>query len=188
MRARMATLLALVLGLIASLAGLIWLRRPHLGHLVITTDDPRSFSFVTDFGRFRVEREKGELTARDPSGTTRSILLAQIERIDYARPERWRAPPEVQRERGPSLLRVAAYADRMDWLTLSLVLAGGEEVLLYAVGQLEPREGWLRRAFALEARMLAKLGLVRDIEYTACRALERIQSGFAQSGRELGLS
>lgn len=183
----MGMLLSLVLGLLGSLGVLAVLRRPRLGRFVVTTDDARSFSFVTDAGRFRIEREKGELTLRGPSGT-RSIPLDQIERLDFAHRERWAVLEEVVLDGPAGLLDAPHFVDRMHWFTLRLVLAGGEMVLVYAIGQLEPREPWMRSVFALEATLLARLGLFRDIEPAARKALERIQSGFARSGRELGLT
>jgi hypothetical protein len=179
-------LLTLLLALFTSLGVMAVLRRPRLGRLVVTTDDERSFSFVTDTGRFRIEREKRELTLRAPSGT-RSIPLEQIERLDFAHAEKLAFLEDIARQPG-DLLGFPAFVDRMHWLTLWLVLAGGERVQLYAIGQLEPREAWMKSIFALEAALLARFGLYRDIDHTARLALERIQSGFARSGRELGLS
>jgi hypothetical protein len=46
----------------------------------------------------------------------------------------------------------------------------------------------MKSIFALEAALLSRFGLYRDIDHTARLALERIQSGFARSGRELGLT
>jgi len=154
-------LLSLVLAAVASFGAIAFLRRPRLGRFVVTTDDERSFSFVTDTGRFRVELEKRELTLRDILGATRSIPLDQIERLDFAHAER--------------LELIDADAERMHWLTLWLVLEGGERLLVYAIGQLEPREPWLERIFALETAWLARLGLFRDIEHPARKVLERIQ-------------
>ena len=183
----MSMLVSLVLGLMTSLGVLAVLRRPRLGRLVITTDDAHSFSFVTDTGRFRIECEKRELTLRGPSGT-RSIPLEQVERIDFAHSERWALLEDVLRDGPAGLLGSSAYVDRMHWYTLSLALAGGELVPLYAIGQLEPREPWMKSIFALETALLERLGLVRDVEHSARKALEKIRAGFARSGRELGLT
>jgi hypothetical protein len=183
----MGMLLALLFGAIASLGAMAALRRPRLGRFVVTTDDERSFSFVTDTGRFRVEFEKRELTLRAASGT-RSIPLDQIERLDFAHAAELALLEELLQSGPSGWLRFPAYVDRMHWLTLWLVLAGGERVQLYAIGQLEPREPWLTSLFALETALLARLGLFRDVEHTARQTLEKIQAGFARSGRELGLS
>ena len=78
-------LLSLVLALVGAFGAIAFLRRPRLGRFVITTDDERSFSFVTDTGRFRIELEKRELTLRDRLGATRSIPLDQVEHLEWVR-------------------------------------------------------------------------------------------------------
>ena len=100
-------------------------------------------------------------TLRDRLGATRSIPLDQVEHLDLAHAER--------------LDLIDDDAERMHWLTLWLVLEGGERILVYAIGQLEPREPWLQRLFALETDLLARVGLFRDIEHPARKAMERIQ-------------
>jgi hypothetical protein len=159
----MGALLALLLAAFVSLGAIAWLRRPRLGRFVITTDDERSFSFVTDTGRFRIEFEKGELTVRGPAAT-RSIPLDQIERLDFAHAEDLALPG-------------SSPAGPVHWLTLWLVLAGGERIQVYAVGQLEPQQPLLRRLFALETELMARFGLFRDVERAARETLARIRAG-----------
>ncbi len=171
----------LLLGLLARAL----MYRPRKGRFRVLRRDPRRFTFRTDFGEFTIDRPNGSLTFATRKLRQR-IDLAQVRRLDYRYREKEALVDELLS--GWDIWDLAKrYRDVVGWFEISAVLASGKRVPLYAVGQYDPREplsGW---AFRLERAMLARLGLLTDVEDRSRSVLAQLQEAFASAGRPLNL-
>jgi hypothetical protein len=98
-----------------------------------------------------------------------------MERLDFA----------YRQELVPAFVLGGSYT--IQWYEISVV-AGGRKTPVFVVGQYLPKGPFVGPYFGSEARLLAPVGLLADVEETAKDVLLRLQDAFKLSGHELGLT
>jgi len=178
-------IVAIVVTVVLGQLGWAALYRPRKGRFRIRDQAPGWFSFRTDFGEFTIDGRRGLLlvvTRKDK----KAVSLADIRRLQY----RFRETEAVLEELlgGMDIWDFTKkYRDVIGWYEISAVLSDGKRIPIYVIGQYEPREplsGWW---FEIQKALLAKVGLVKDVEEESRAVLQQLQAAFSAAGRPLGL-
>jgi hypothetical protein len=142
-------------------------------------NEDRCYSFVTDFGEFTISRKTETLTVKTDKSSEK-ISLSDIDRLNYSVDSKWAWKEEF-------FMGSFILVDRINWHIISLRLCNGMDIPLFAIGQYEPREPFMRSVFNLQAQVLARFGLFHDVAEVATETLELIRSTFIQFGKSLKL-
>jgi hypothetical protein len=159
------------------------LRRMRMGRFVVRRDNTQAFGFETDFGRFHVDRTRGVIVATGKRAA-RTIAVADVVRLRYLAEERWAILEEWFM--GLDLTDfLDGYRDLMHWHTIALELADGTQVPVFTAGEYEPREFLMGWYLDLQAGLLQRVGLMRDVSEYARGVCDRLRDELLRSGAQL---
>jgi hypothetical protein len=160
-------------------------RRVRKGRFRVRIDDAQAFSFDSNFGHFRIDREHKRVVGIGKRGRV-VIPFAEIAGLRYSHDDEWAVFSEWFF--GFDITDVLTrYRDTAHWFTISIRKLDGSEIPLFVAGQLEQREFLLGWYIELQVRILGALGLFHDIDEYCRQVLERLQAQFQSAGLRLQL-
>jgi len=147
--------------------------RPN-GKFNVVRETPTSFSFQSRVGTYTVNA--GSQSLSYVSGKNRGTLkLGDIKGLEY-RVEQKHALLEEWFFGFDLTDFLSEYRDTIDWYSIAAVTSDGKRVPLYLSGQYQRREFLLEWYINIQAEVLLRLGLLKDIEAQSHKALDLIRS------------
>lgn len=149
-------------------------RARPVGRFTITRQTEAQLGFTSSTGSFILNREARTLAYT--SGKQRGVVgFDQIKGLEYRVNEEYALLAEwFFGFDGMDLL--PQYHDTVDWFSIAALTTDGKRVPLFLSGQYRPREFMLGWYIELQADLLARLGLMTDVEEQGSEALRAIQS------------
>lgn len=167
--------LAVVLAVLVDTAWVAVFRARCIGSFKVLRDTADTFSFSSNHGTFTVNRRSQTLGY--VLGKRRGLLaLSDIQGIEYRAKEEYAFLEEFFFGFDWTDL-FSRYQDTVDWFSIGVVATDGRRIPLYLSGQYSPREFLLGWYIELQAAVLVRLGLLKDVEAQSRAALQLIQAG-----------
>lgn len=150
-------------------------RARPVGKFQVLRDTATTLSFASKTGTFSINRGAGTLAY--VSGKRRgSFKLTDIKGLEYRVNESTAILEELFF--GLNLTDfLPAYRDTIEWFSISVVATNGDRTPLYLSGRYCPREFLMGWYIDLQAEVLARMGLLKDVEEQCRSALTLIRAG-----------
>ena len=162
---------------IAVLADSVWVAlfsaRP-VGKFRVVLDNKLRFDFASTPGTFSLNRATRVLSYH--CGKLRgSLKLAEITGLEYHVNANYALLEELFFGLDCFDL-MSQYADTVEWFSITAVADGDRRIPLFVSGRYLPREFMLGWYIDLQAAVLSKVGLLKDVEGQSRSALELLQA------------
>ena len=169
--------LAVLCGLLFDAAWVALLfRMRRVGTFKVLRETGAMFGFVSSTGTFVASREAGSLTV--VQGKSRATLkFSEIKGLEYRVNEKYALLEEFFFGLDLTDL-LARYQDTVEWFSIALITQDGKRIPLYLSGQYQQREFLMGWYIEHQARVLAHLGFITNVEDQSRNALRLIQANF----------
>jgi hypothetical protein len=174
MDAALSVVAVVLAGIVLDTVWVAVFRASPVGKFHVMRDTPSTLAVVSKTGTFTVNKIDGILTFA--CGKQRgSLRVSEIKGLEYRANENAAILEELFF--GLDLTDfLAAYQDTIEWFSISVVATNGTRVPLYLSGRYCPREFLMGWYIELQAELLARIGLLKDVEEQSRSALALIQS------------
>lgn len=158
-------------------------RRLKKGKFNVIEDSPKSYTFQSNVGEFRIDRENRELRyAANPNRG--SIPFGEISKIEYRLADNWAWIQELFFGFGVMDI-FGRYQDSDYWYTIYVVSKDGQRLPVFVAGQHKQREFLMTWYINLQQNILERLGLFRDVHDYSALMLDELRDAFADSELDL---
>ncbi|MDJ0708823.1 MAG: hypothetical protein QNJ14_00465 [Woeseiaceae bacterium] len=149
----------------------------------VTEDSPSNYSFLTDVGGYRIDRQARTLSYAI-SGKRSVVSLDDLKRLKYGYLDKSAFMAEVFF--GFDLTDFfGPYQDINHWYEIHLETVSGEKIPLFTAGQYQPREFLLTWYITLQQSILEKMGFFHDVHEYSHRVLDEIKNAFRESNCDM---
>jgi hypothetical protein len=148
------------------------LARRRLGAFAVEPRPAGQLAFRSDFGRFEFDRAGGTLRVAGSAGE-RTVALADVANVRLRQDEVDASWPE-EFLHGFDLTDMMGFRDQVRWICVVLRLHTGEDIPVYAVGQLRRVEIFNAASIQWLWDRLRKRGWIPDIDEEARAVLAQV--------------
>ncbi len=153
-----------------------WLDLNRKGKFKIVSSDGSCACFVTNFGRFTIDRSRSAIVI---SGIMRNqeIPFGDVARLDHGRIERSAVLEEI------AIGGLDLEHDVIEWYTVDLILRDGSVVPIYAIGEYRIRVPWGQWIMDMERKLFLMIGLRKDGFEASSAVAAWVQKLFTDAGQ-----
>lgn len=169
-----ACVLAAVVAFVADTAWVAFFRARPVGRFKVLRDDDAMFSFATNTGTFSAN-QRAHVLGYTKGARRGSVKFSDIRGIEY----RFNAQYAVLEELFFGLNftdLLPRYQDTVEWFAIAAVTHERKRIPLFVSGSYQQREFLLGWYIALQAWILTRLGLLKDVEEQSRTALDTIRA------------
>lgn len=178
-------IVSIFISIIADIAILAFLWRRQKGKFQIVKRTQTSLIFLTDLGKFGLDRSKSVLHCKTKNKFNH-FSFKDIQGIEFTFKQDSATINEFISGFEPWDW-LPKYQDTNDWYHINLVLMDRKKIALYKVGQYKPKEPFMLLTFGIQVAVLQKIGLFKDVEDVARETLNQLIREFKKYGKPLNL-
>ncbi len=166
--------LTIVCAILLDTAWVALFRSRPVGKFEVLRDAGNTFGFTSNAGTFTAHQDSQTLTY--VCGKLRgSLKFSEIKGLEYRVNEKYALLEELFFGLDLTDL-LPRYHDTIEWFCITMVTLDGRRIPMYLSGQYQQREFLLGWYIELQAGLLARLGLLKDVEAQSRGALNQIQA------------
>lgn len=154
-----------------------WLDLNRKGKFKILSSVGSNAVFVTNFGRFVIDRSRSAIVISGAKGNE-EIPFGDVVRLEQGRHENSAVLEEI------AMGGLDLKHDKVEWHTIQLILRDRRAVPVYAIGEYRINVPSGQRFMEWERKLFHKIGISEDGGKASSWVLERIRSFFADAGQD----